>query len=338
MKSTTINLLLIALLLLSGCSSQLYPIKKGNKFGYENKKKELVIPAKYKEASAFKEGFAKVGLGYKVVDSLWNEPIFEDKGHWSIDKYQVVKYTFIDGKDSIFPLKLDEAKSFSKGLAAARIKGNWGYLNKKGEWQIKPQYASATNFDGKTTEVIKESADGLRWYYLEINKKGVIVKNDKKGIRKPDWFDSIPDWRTLMASGNIYTRLTDYESAYNYYSAAARRIDQIEQEDTLNYMELCQEMAYYSAMRVEEDNFDKYDALAEKKMNEILASDITRRRMILLKHIDYLFKLSEIRDMNMQKEKEINALERLLDVVKRSKTEDISLYWDIEERLEELKK
>lgn len=337
MKRAPIYYFSLVLMLTLSCSKELYPVKKGNKFGFENKKKELVIEAKYPEVSGFHEGFAKVGFYVQQIDSVWNEPMFEENGYWTVNKYKTIKYSFIDKNDSIFKLELPEAKQYSNGMAAARLKAKWGYLNTQGQWQIKPQFADASNFEGNKAQVIKESKDGHTWYYLEIDNKGNVVKNDQVGKRKPDWFDSIPDWHTLMASGNIYIRLTDYESAFNYYSAATRRINQIESEDTLAYMELCQEMAYFSAMRVEETLFEKYDLLAQQKLETVLASKIPRRRMVVLKHIDYLVKLADIRELNLQYEQEIETLERILDVVKKSGTEDINLYWDIEERIEELK-
>ncbi|MGB0430399.1 MAG: WG repeat-containing protein [Bacteroidia bacterium] len=337
MKSFYIIHFLVATLFLGACHNQLTPNKKGNKYGYTNRSNTWVIKKQYVQANPFSQGLARVGFYTQRIDSFWIEPVFEDQGHWNVDTLLLVRYSFINSKNEMFPLKLKDAKNYNQGLAAAKLNTKWGYLNKKGEWQIDPIYAKAATFEKGKAKVIKESEDGKTWYNLQINKKGKVLKDDAIGIRKPDWFDSIPDWHTLMASAHIYVRLTDYQSAYDYYGAAARRINQIESEDTMAFVKLCQNMAHLAAMRIEDATFEKYDALASKIMEEVLASEHTeRRRMIILKHIEYLFNVSEIREVNLQKQQEIDTLKRILDIVKRSETEDIDLFWDIEERLENL--
>jgi tetratricopeptide (TPR) repeat protein len=338
MKSIQILILLAISLMVVSCTPKLIPTQKGRLYGYANKKGEWVIDKQYVEAYPFAEGYARVGFEIEKIDSFWNEPMFGNPGYWIVDTIKVVRYSFIDKNDSIFPLQLHDAKNFNEGLAAAKMKKKWGYISNNGEWQINPAYATATSFEKGTARVVKESADGKTWYSLTIDKQGNIIENDEVGKPKPDWFDSIPDWKTLLASGEIYVRLNDYESAYNYYGAAARRIDQIEREDTAAYLTLCQELAYLAAMRIDEKTFETYDALAQLKMEEVLKADKTeRRRSIILDYIAYLYKLSELREVNLQKDQEIEALERILDVVKRSETEELKLYWYVEERLEELR-
>ena len=325
--------IVLLVLMAAACHPTLSPVQQGNKYGYTNKKGDTVIPVKYFDAKPFHDGWARVAIKVNKVDSIWYESVFETGGYWQVDEYQIVKYVFINEEDSMMALKLDAALNFNQGLAAVAQKGVWGYINTNGEWVISRQYAEASSFKKGKAQVTKESDDGLRWFYLTINENNEVLIDDQVGKRKPDRFDSIPDWRTLMASGEVYIRLTDYSTAFDYYLAAARRLDQIEVEDTFSYMRLCQQTAMLGAIRVNHPIYEKYDQLAREKFEEIVASNIERRRRIILEYIQYLVELATIRENNLEKDLEKETLERILDAVKRSGTEDIKLYWDIEERL-----
>ena len=41
----------------------------------------------------------------------------------------------------------DQARPFSYGFAAVKQGELWGYINKKGNWEKKPQYIEATSFE-----------------------------------------------------------------------------------------------------------------------------------------------------------------------------------------------
>lgn len=334
MKPTLFSLLLSILLLFS-CQQSLVPVRGVEMYGYANKKGDTVIPIKYYEAKPFREGYARVGVMVHIVDSFWNDPIFEGEGYWTVDEYDELRYTFINQEDELMDIRLRDAKSFSQGLAAAQLKGRWGYINTNEEWVIEPQYVSAEPFKKGKARVVKENTEANRWYNISIDAQNNVVIDDTEGYRKPDRFDSIPDWRTLMASANVYVRLTDYSTAFDYYLGAARRLDVINREDTLSYMDLCTNVAKLAAMRINDPIYEKYDTLARDKFEEVVASSISRRRIIILNYIQYLIDLSEIRNNNLQKELEKETLERIIDAVKRSKTEDIKLYWDVEDRLKE---
>ena len=326
--------LLLSFSFLISCHQELIPFQGAVKYGYMTKKGDTVIPIKYLEAKPFREGYARVGVHVLIKYSLWHEPLFGGEGYWEHDQYQDIRYTFIDEEDNLMDIRLNDAKSFNKGLAAAKLKGKWGYINTRGEWVIAPQYAEAESFKKGKAEVTREDTEANRWYAITIDPNNKVIVDDPTGKRKPDRFDSIPDWRVLVASGGIYVRLTDYSTAFDYFLGAARRIDVIAKEDTLAYMDLCTNLAKLAAMRVNEPIYEKYDLLARDKFEEIVASNIERRRIIILNYIQYLIELSEVRENNLQKDLEKETLERIIDAVKRSKTEDLKLYWDIEERLE----
>ena len=128
-----VHMVLLALcLLLAGCGGQktdevdLKPVCIDGKWGYTNAKGELVIDAKYNMAYAFYEGLALVTddpnkLFWKYIDTNGNQAIDDQYG---------------------------KAGNFSMGLAMVMIAGKCGYINKKGEIVIEPQYQFARAFAG----------------------------------------------------------------------------------------------------------------------------------------------------------------------------------------------
>ncbi|MBN1572428.1 MAG: WG repeat-containing protein [Deltaproteobacteria bacterium] len=66
----------------------------------------------------------------------------------------------------IFEPQLNDAKCFSEGLAAVKVKKKWGYVNKDGEAVIESKYDKANDF----SEGIAAVYIGGKWQY--INKKG----------------------------------------------------------------------------------------------------------------------------------------------------------------------
>lgn len=90
------------------CQLDLIPYRKGDKWGFYNKDKKIVIPIKYDYAKPFSEGLAPVKLN----------------GKWGfIDK---------EGKE-VIPLKYDCAWCFRKGLAYVELNGKYGYIDKEGK-------------------------------------------------------------------------------------------------------------------------------------------------------------------------------------------------------------
>ncbi|MBI3142148.1 MAG: WG repeat-containing protein [Bacteroidetes bacterium] len=324
-------------IILLSCSPSISPIKgDSGLYGYAKKSGKMVIRPQFKAAWDFHEGMAKVGFKVNKTDSLWMEPSFDGEGYWDVHTQKVMRYTFINTKGEALPLELSDAKQFAEGLCPAFKNQRWGYINKLGQWQIAPQYVRANLFQKGSASVTRESANGETWYELLIDKENRIVKDDPTGKWKPIWLDSIPEWRTLMASAHLYQRLNDYSTMLLYLTAAARRLPIIEAEDTLMYLQLCERLAYLGVMRVDEPLYDTYHALAQKKIEDVLATNQIRRRMMALNHINYLVEVADLRNLHMQPEKELDILERVLWVVD-SAGEDRLLYEDIEERIKALK-
>lgn len=336
MKRTLLYCICPCIMMLS-CSPRLSPTKGGSGlYGYAKKSGKMVIEPQYKAAWDFHDGMAKVGFKANKTDSQWMEPSFDGEGYWEVNTRKVMRYTFINPKGEALPLELSDAKQFAEGLAPAFKDQRWGYIDKMGTWQISPQYARANLFQKGTASVTRESPNGETWYELLIDKENRIVKDDPTGKWKPIWLDSIPEWRTLIASATLYQRLNDYSTMLLYLTAAARRLPTIEAEDTLMYLHLCERLAYLGVMRVDENLYETYHALAKKKIDDVLSTSQIRRRMMALNHINYLIEVADLRNLHMQPDKELETLERVLQVVEKS-GEDRLLYDDIVERIKALK-
>ncbi len=93
----------------------LIPYRKGDKWGFCNTNKQIVIAPHYDDASPFSEGLAIVGLNGKSS---------------YIDK---------TGKE-VTPIKYNYANNFSEGLAAVNLDGKWGYIDKTGKEVIPFKY------------------------------------------------------------------------------------------------------------------------------------------------------------------------------------------------------
>lgn len=92
-------------------------VRINDKWGYINKKFEIVIEPQFKSCNQFSEGLAAF-----MIESCNGD-----------------KWGFIDrqGKAVIEP-KFDEVYYFNKGLARVNVGGRWGYINKAGDYVWKP--------------------------------------------------------------------------------------------------------------------------------------------------------------------------------------------------------
>lgn len=160
-KITT--LLLIIPLILTGCSnphpiedaSTLIVYKDGDKFGYKDATGRVVIKAKYCAAFPFSDGLAVVIKKHFDGTECWN---------------------YIDAYGNIpFKINCYRADSFSEGYAAVKFEenGKWGYINKKGELVIEPQYDIASMFEAGTATVHIGGNAGT-WQVIDI--EGNVIR------------------------------------------------------------------------------------------------------------------------------------------------------------------
>ncbi|MBO5408486.1 MAG: WG repeat-containing protein [Clostridia bacterium] len=132
-------------------------VQQDGKWGYVNKKGELVIPCQFSEVQNFYEERAVITDSYVETSDL----------HFP---YSLPRFSYIDMTGERITEELfDGAEPFSQGLAAVKTNGKWGYINKNGTLVIPPQFDDADHFCEGLAAV---SVDGKYGY---INQKGEFV-------------------------------------------------------------------------------------------------------------------------------------------------------------------
>jgi hypothetical protein len=179
----------LAPVLVGGSAGDMCTGPAGGSWGFINKRGELVIKPAYQHASPFSEGLAKVvvkdqGTGYidttgKMVipprlfsvAMSFHDGVARIRGSQELGDpgWQDSGYIDKDGKITLFPKGIT-VEEFSEGIAPANDKPTWngrasvqglkGYVDKRGEWVIKPQFDHAGMFQDGIAEVTLDGARG----------------------------------------------------------------------------------------------------------------------------------------------------------------------------------
>lgn len=130
-------------------------VTDGYKFGFMNKRGEVIIPIEFDDADDFINGYARFrqGTRFGIIDSNGNiilKPTYANIGRFFEDLAVVDaggRYGYInkEGAEVIKP-QFEYALDFSEGLAAVRAEGKYGFINTKGEIAIKPQFEAVRPF------------------------------------------------------------------------------------------------------------------------------------------------------------------------------------------------
>ena len=168
-----------------GFETKLFPVKAGDKWGYIDHKGKYVINPQFESAEFFRCGLAQVSNNDGVIGFINDKgnyvilPKYIDATPFSCGLAFVVEeggyITCINTKgDEVF--KLQQAKYaewFTEDLAAFCNKDEkWGFVNKKGEVVINPQFKNVRPFKEGLAAVCDK--DG-KWGF--IDKEGVLVIN-----------------------------------------------------------------------------------------------------------------------------------------------------------------
>ena len=153
-------------------------------WGYVNTAGEWVIKPQYERAKMFSGGMARV-----QKNEVWS--YVNTKGEEFTSMRQLKLDDFSEGLALVFDVLKDQygymnkkgewaiepqfkkAKPFVNGHAKANDGfGNWGLINKEGNWVVKPNYLMVNNFSNGMAMVL----DGKTWFY--VNEKGEKIEVD----------------------------------------------------------------------------------------------------------------------------------------------------------------
>lgn len=167
-----------------GFNSGLAAVCQGKKWGFINTKGKVIIPIKYDEVIEFYDGYgiAKTGEKWFILNAKGEEFSVESTDIDNIkgfsegltpfkSKGKLFGFIGTDGKIAI-PAQFESVGYFTNGLAWAKtVDGQLGYINTRGEWIIKPQFAVGKDFDNISGLARIKQAD--KWAY--VNKSGEII-------------------------------------------------------------------------------------------------------------------------------------------------------------------
>ncbi len=121
-------------------------------------------------------------------------------------------------------MEFDEGDEFHEGLAVVKADGKYGYINTRGEWQIRPRFKSAGQFsEGLAAIDLPDSPDACY-----IDKSGeVVIRGEFAADRSFSeglafvWLDVAEDWRESVGgfidrTGKVRIRLERCENAAHF--------------------------------------------------------------------------------------------------------------------------
>lgn len=151
-------------------------------WGYYNKDGKMVIDCQYEKADSFYNGVAIVVKDnqYYIIDTNGKEVIKEGYDYLYFDKETGLIWYYehnkmglmnVKGKKITEPIFDKGFAQFSEGLAAVAVDCKYGYINKKGDFVINPEYISADDFSYGYASVKKDNKYGF------INKNNELIIN-----------------------------------------------------------------------------------------------------------------------------------------------------------------
>ncbi len=190
-KTLSTILIIVAAFLFASCGNSdgidisLIPVRQGDNWGYINKKGEYIINPQFDDAEYFSDGLAKVVVKGQIG-------YIDKEGNFVIPAKYKAGTDFVDGLafvvaageapvcvnkkgETVFTLQnANRVWAFSEGLAKVELEENgFGFVNKKGEFVINPQFKLASDFREGMAIVLQN--DGDKFGY--IDKSGKIVIN-----------------------------------------------------------------------------------------------------------------------------------------------------------------
>lgn len=151
-------------------ASGLAAVRSGGSIGFIDRTGKLVIPARFRSAEDFSEGFALActerGCGYidrkgaAASDALLGGTPFKEgiAGVWiGKGKMGGKRYVLYDAKRGLLSGDYENLGRFSEGLIAVRYGGRWGYVDRAGRGVVKPRFSGAGEFSEGLAPVAEQA-------------------------------------------------------------------------------------------------------------------------------------------------------------------------------------
>ncbi|MDY8136880.1 WG repeat-containing protein [Aquimarina sp. 2201CG5-10] len=153
---------------------QLIPFRKGDKWGFSDREKNIIIPLKYDQTYPFIDNVALVRIEdkYGLISSTDETllPITYDDGEMVIDEAYdkgwrtPVSTNFYPKIPKEVINSIEDIKEFSDGIAPFKRNNKWGLITEEGKELLSPEY-----------DAIK-SIENENWPFIHNNKWGLLSK------------------------------------------------------------------------------------------------------------------------------------------------------------------
>ncbi|TAE30625.1 MAG: hypothetical protein EAZ91_09845 [Cytophagales bacterium] len=202
----------------------LIPYRKGNKWGFCDRNKKIVIDCVYDLDWFFQEGRASVkkdgkwgclnAQGVTVIPFEYDDvKLFSEGGLARVRKDD--KWGFVDRYGVVvIPLEYEDVEPFDKGLSIAKKNEKWGFINRHGTLVIPFQYEQVWLF----SEGLVNVQENGKWGCVDTNGKIVIkpqyeyISFFKNGLAIAKRNNS---WEFIDKNGTVVTSLEDERDRFS---------------------------------------------------------------------------------------------------------------------------
>lgn len=183
------------------------------KYGYINKEGKVIIPPQFIVAKSFSEGLAMVQVSKGTAEKV---------GYIDASGRMVIPPQFDDVYDRVSGLadlrepsywQSGKERDFAEGVAAVKIDGKWGYVDKSGKIVISPQFVYAGQFKSGLAAVALKKFDKRIYGFIKKDGQFAILPQ----------YDSVHEFKNDLAA--IFFRDSSGEtSKWGYINKTGRYV------------------------------------------------------------------------------------------------------------------
>lgn len=189
------------------CTEERIGVKRSGKWGFVDTKGRAVTEFKYEKIQAYSEGLAAVRYKRKwgfinLNGDLVIEHVFRKVGGFHDGLAQARKegstLGYINPKgEMVIPQTFHECSDFEGDTARVRISGEWGLIDTKGNYILKPKYRKIAPFSAEGVAVAQLAANNTA--YVLINRRGERLTKQKYSQIQP-----LKEGIAVVRSGSKY--------------------------------------------------------------------------------------------------------------------------------------